>query len=254
VRGEEEVTAQTTSVIRRRAVVTYFRFRTMARRHPALAFPVARWLREGEVIDANTEIVIEGFPSSANSFAVAAFRTAQEPKSVQIAHHTHAPAQVIKGLELRIPTMVLIREPEEAVLSLLARSRSLTPDAGLRGYIGFYEPLVADRGRFVVGSFTEVTTDFGAVINRVNALYGTSFRGFAHTEENAARMMDAIEAWERTKGRSIEEMERLIPLPSEVRSRRKDELREPYREASDRLRGRANELFGVMTSDPSPQV
>jgi hypothetical protein len=251
VRGEVDATAETTSLIRSKAVVTWFRFRTMARRTPALAFPIARWLNEGEVIDAKTEIVIEAFPSSANSFAVAAFRTAQEPEDVKIAHHTHAPAQVIKALELGIPSMVLIREPEEAILSLLARSRSLTPEAALHGYLGFYEPLVADRGRFVVGSFTAVTTDFGAVIRSVNALYGTTFRGFAHTEENVARVMDGIEAFERTKGRATEEMERLIPVPSEVRSRRKDELRERYREASDRLRGRANELFGEMTSAPS---
>jgi hypothetical protein len=226
----------------------------MARRHPALAFPVARWLKEGEVIDANTEIVIESFPSSANTFAVAAFRTAQEPRNVRIAHHVHAPAQVIKGLEWGIPTMVLIREPEEAVVSLLARSRSLTPEAVLRGYIGFYEPLVADRGRFAVGSFAAVTSDFGAVIRDVNALYGTSFREFAHTEENVTRVMDGIVAFERTKGRGDGEMERLVPLPSEVRSRRKDRLRELYHEASDRLRGRANALFSEMTSDPSQRV
>jgi hypothetical protein len=86
---------------------------------PSLTLPLARALRRGEVVDARTDIVIEGFPASANTFAVAAFRLAQEPRYMRIAHHTHVPAQVIEATRLGVPAILLIREPMQAVLSVM---------------------------------------------------------------------------------------------------------------------------------------
>ena len=44
--------------------------------HPLLALPAARLRGHGVVLSPRTEVVIEGYPRSANSFAVAAFRLA----------------------------------------------------------------------------------------------------------------------------------------------------------------------------------
>jgi hypothetical protein len=46
------------------------------------------------LVDRTTQLVIEGFPRSGNTFAVVAFEQAQR-QSVRIAHHLHAPAQVM---------------------------------------------------------------------------------------------------------------------------------------------------------------
>ncbi|RMG27959.1 MAG: hypothetical protein D6732_19595, partial [Methanobacteriota archaeon] len=50
-------------------------------------------LRMEKLIGARTEIVIEGYPRSANTFAVVAFRLAQN-RPVKIAHHLHMEAQI----------------------------------------------------------------------------------------------------------------------------------------------------------------
>jgi hypothetical protein len=42
-------------------------------RYPSVAIPIARRRGHGVVVDAGTDVVIEGYPRSANSFAVAAF-------------------------------------------------------------------------------------------------------------------------------------------------------------------------------------
>ena len=64
-------------------------------------------------------VVIEGFPRSGNSFARRAFIMAQDETFdvTRIAHHLHVPAQVIRAARWRIPTLVLIRRPKDAVLS-----------------------------------------------------------------------------------------------------------------------------------------
>ncbi len=68
------------------------------------------------ITNQSTELVIEGFPRSANSFSVTAFRRLQQ-KKVNIAHHHHVPAQIIKAINLQIPILVLIRSPKDAVIS-----------------------------------------------------------------------------------------------------------------------------------------
>src|SRR5207247_8264431 len=72
--------------------------RTLAGRSPFLC----RWLlhRSGEVATAETEICIEGFPRSGNTFAVIAFQQAQT-RTVSIAHHVHAPGSVIGAARRR---------------------------------------------------------------------------------------------------------------------------------------------------------
>ena len=52
---------------------------------PALALPIARARGRGEVVGPQTDVVIESFPRCASSFAVAAFRLAQEPRATRIA-------------------------------------------------------------------------------------------------------------------------------------------------------------------------
>ena len=54
-----------------------------------------------------TDICIDGYPRSANSFTVRMFRKAN-PEAV-IAHHTHSVANIKKAIECGIPVVVLIR-------------------------------------------------------------------------------------------------------------------------------------------------
>src|SRR5215210_2906944 len=53
------------------------------------------------LVARRTQIVIEGFPRSGNTFAVVAFEQAQR-ESVRVAHHLHMPAQVIRAAQWSI--------------------------------------------------------------------------------------------------------------------------------------------------------
>ncbi len=170
------------------------RLRTHVSAYPALYLPFARLKYPGpspEVISPQTELVIDGYGRSATTFAVYALQTAQ-PVPVRLAHHLHAPAQLIAAARGGVPAVVLIREPQGSILSKLISE----PWAPLReatiAYVRFYERLLPYRDRFVVADFEEVTRDFGAVIRRVNERFGTAFAEFVPSEPNVRQCYDLI--------------------------------------------------------------
>lgn len=149
------------------------------------------------IVSPATDICIEGHNRSANSFAVKAFRGANDSleKEHAIATHVHASAQVRRAVDLGIPTMVLIREPRATVISQKALAIQLKQVANpkaypmeifLAMYVDFYERLLPYKDGFMVASFEQVTKDFGCVIERVNARFETDFNVINHTPEKEA--------------------------------------------------------------------
>jgi hypothetical protein len=241
------VRALRTSNLRRALEAAAYEGKTLVARSTLVALPIARWRRHGVVIDGATDVLIEGYPRSANNFAVAAFLMAQ-PRPVRIAHHVHAPAHVIAAARTRIPALVLVRDPEDAVLEFVIRRPSLSIRQALRGYLRFYGPLLAHRDGFVVGSFDDVTSDFGAVIRRLNEQFGTGFAEFEHSPENVRSCFDDIERHYRTVT-SEPDLERVVGRPSAVRDALKGELRPRYRDRTlSDLREPAERLFETFTS------
>src|SRR5437773_4880663 len=116
-------------IIAHAAARMLYEAKTIVAAHRLFALPLARARGRNHPIGPDTEIVIEGFPRSATSFAVAAFQMAQD-HTVDIAHHTHSPSQVIEAVRRGIPTLLLVREPEDAILSHVVRRPELTVAQG----------------------------------------------------------------------------------------------------------------------------
>jgi hypothetical protein len=176
-----------------------------------------------------------------------------QPGPVHIAHHLHAPAHVIAAIQAGLPTLVLIREPEDAILEFVIRKPALTIAQAIRGYLRFYTPLLRGKERFVVGRFDEVTTDLGRVIRRVNERFGTSFREFEHTDENVRACFEAIDRdYERHYG-SGPQFARVVARPSEARDSMKNDLRRAYRQHSLAASvGKADRLYGTVSAGDFP--
>lgn len=168
------------------------RLRTRVAEYPSLYLPFARRKYPGpspEVISPETELVIDGYTRSATTFAVYALQLSQ-PKPVRLAHHLHAPAQLIEAARRGVPALVLIREPQGAILSQVVREPWVTVSGALIAYSRFYKCLLPYRDRFVVGEFEQVTNDFGDVIRRLNTRFRTSFAEFEHTESSVREVLD----------------------------------------------------------------
>ncbi|QIN84374.1 hypothetical protein GBA63_18305 [Rubrobacter tropicus] len=201
-------------------------------RNPVLFSAVCRIKRDRRCVRRDTHLVIEGYPRSANTFSVWAFKQAQR-EEFRVAHHLHYPAQVVCAARWRIPTIVLIREPEDAITSWLIRDPQ-PMDRAIEHYVSFYKAVAAHRNACVLASFEEVTTDYGAILERVNQKFGTSFSTFSHTEENVNRVYSRIEEMHKKRnagGISETRIARPSAAKTEHKSRIKPALRAPGRKA-----------------------
>jgi hypothetical protein len=162
--------------------------------YPSIYLPFARMRYPGpspKVIGRGTEFVIDGYTRSACTFAVYAFQLAQ-PRPVRLAHHLHAPAQLIEAARRGIPALVVIREPEGALLSQIIREPHVSLRGALVSYERFHTRLLPYARSLVAGEFEEVTNDFGSVVRRVNARFGTNYAEFDANPENVRRCFDLI--------------------------------------------------------------
>lgn len=209
-----------------------FELRRFVSRHPWLFLPFARRRAAyvGKVVDTDTEIVLEGFPRCGNTFALVAFEMAQD-RDVRIAHHLHAPAQIIEGVRLGLPVVLLIRDPIDAVSSFVIRHPDLTVKAGLRAYTSFYRHVLPCRDDIVIAPFDRVISDFGTIIDAVNQRFGTRFGRFEHTPENVEtvfRILNQKEQVDVSRRSAGAESGDTIARPPDQRDAAKERLRSRF--------------------------
>jgi len=185
--------------------------------YPRLYYPVMRHHRRYKelLITDGTELVIEGYPRSGNTFAVAALQFAQ-PRPLNIARHTHAPAQVMEGVRLCLPTLVIVRNPRDAAVSLVIREPGVTLPHAFERYRQYHERIHSCRSGFLVALFDEVTTGFGAVVERFNNAFGLSLTPFPHTPANRDAVFKIVEDMERKDFAGVLREDR-VARPSEWR-------------------------------------
>lgn len=163
------------------------------RRTPSLyrAYCMARRTDTSILVSKTTDIVLEGFGGSGNTFALRAF-TFPQIYPYQVAHHVHTSSQIRKGVSSRIPVVVVIRDPADAATSLISRRTRALSDAEimsmahdlLERYTAYHEDVLGLSDAIVIAKFETVVSDFGAVMLEVNRKFGTSFEVFEHTKQN----------------------------------------------------------------------
>ena len=167
-------------------------------------------------------IAIDGFPRSANTFSARAFEFANP--GVVVSHHMHAPANILLAVSHRIPTVVLVRPPVDAVLSEVIREPRKRLRRGLVEWNSFYGLVLPVLDQVVVADFATVTSDYSLVIDEVNRRFGTSFQSYRNTPEADEKVFAAIEAAARSRGKTGSRLETQVPRPSQARAKQKPAL------------------------------
>jgi len=150
------------------------------------------------------EIVIEGFPRSANTFGVRAFMEANP--NVHIAHHMHVPIQILSAARNNVPVLLLIRNPSSAISSLILRNESNLPIRSLLvNYISFHKAIMKVVNSIVICDFNIITIDFNLCIDAINKKYKTRFNNFEHNEVNVNKIMqDMIDEDKRLYSKKVQ--------------------------------------------------
>jgi hypothetical protein len=252
--GAQPQRAQTLYAPRRsmREEISY-RVRYFVNAYPVLYMPMARFRHrysEDRIVNADTDLVIEAFGRTGTTFANFAFLAAQQ-RRVRTVHHTHAAAQVISAVKMRIPTLVIVRQPEEVALSHMARHR-ISARPALIAWMRFHRQLVPFRKRIVFCRFEHMTRNFTPTLHVLNEKFGTNFGVWQHTKENEAEIFDQIKS--RNRGRfsegQDEQRKRAFALPTAEREALKNELRRQLEvDALAKLRAQANGFYADLTKE-----
>ena len=139
-----------------------------------------------------TELLIDGYMRSANTYAVFAFRHSNAA-TVRLAHHLHRPLVFHRAVALGVPALLTVRAPAD-VMASMAQFAPETSIAGvLDSYRAFYEQLEPVLDDVVVADFADVVADFGAVVRRINARFGTGFTPYVKTTDNDRAVFSEVE-------------------------------------------------------------
>lgn len=220
--------------------------------HPERFRPIGILRGRGDVTATDYDLWIDGFPRSANTFAAKSFQLANP--SVKIRSHRHLPPFVIQSLRDGKPGMLMMRRPEDAVLSW-AIFWQVRVDICLDYYLDFHRALLPHVPDLFLARFEEVTTRFDEVIQRFNRHFGTNYTPMMHDAETLARCHAEMDR-ELIEWRGfVDEMR--IPRPSPQRAAVKRDVAQRLREspALARKLETANELyraFAPAISRPQP--
>lgn len=138
------------------------------------------------MMDSSTVLACEGYPRSANSFAEAALILTQG--NIRIAHHRHVPAQLMIAIKLGKPALLLIRNPRDAVASVLLRANGETTAAReIASWIAFHRACLPIRAEMTISDFPVTIGSFSRVLDALSERSGGSIRTTSLNDDELSR-------------------------------------------------------------------
>lgn len=140
----------------------------------SLYLPYSRFKSPYFTVNKNSDITIEGFMRSGNTYAYHQFIDVN--KNLNIAHHRHSNAQITFSIRNKIPTLLLIRNPIDVLVSTYIFLHKRVPIKQIaKSWIKFHLPLISLKDKMVISDFNNTINNFGNSIEEVNNLYQTRF-------------------------------------------------------------------------------
>lgn len=176
-----------------------------------------------------TALVLEGFPRSANTYALAALYDANPDLRGLVAHHLHSCRSVIEGVQRGLPVVVLVRAPLEAVASLIQRYPDLAAALALRQYVSFHRKVLPVLPSVVIATFEQAVTRFDTVVAEINERFNLRLAPYVGSAESEDRVRRAVELMDLEDGGQLAVREATVARPSSVRLAARDAPRECVR-------------------------
>jgi len=109
-------------------------------------------------VNNKTQLVLDGFPSSANSYIERVLHQASDNK-LKVASHFHSPIMILKAMKYNIPVVVCIRNPLDASVSACRRFGVFDVTGWLKIYLRFYQCIEPYADKLIIAHFDDVIKD-----------------------------------------------------------------------------------------------
>jgi len=195
-----------------------------------------------------TDIVIDGFPRSANTYATYAFDVAQSKKII-IANHIHKKSQFLLAKKYGVPAILLIRKPLDCISSLLIRQPKYDPTTLFKSYYQFYDSLKG-MDSYVVGSFDDVLNHYDEVIKKVNQKFKKQFNLYYKTPENEEKVKQIVQTQDELI--NAKDYEQRVAYPSAARKQAASNIKKllSHKQYCSQLND-CNEMYNLITAKDS---
>ncbi|WP_024787497.1 MULTISPECIES: hypothetical protein [unclassified Lebetimonas] len=180
--------------------------------------------RKDILINKNSDILIEGFPRSGNTFAVALLKSLN--KDIKIARHRHEVGHVLKALKLDKPIVILIRNPQDAVISFFLRE-NVSIKIGFEYYIHFYTNIlkICKSSNLVLFNFDILIKEPKKFISIINEKYNFNL---CLPDENiikkAKDLVFLMDKEELKRKKNIYDISTFISMPSKKKKDSKEKI------------------------------
>ncbi len=203
-------------------------------------------------ITESTQLVIEGFPRSGNTFTTFAIGDACGHQ-ITIASHVHQPSQIKLALARGLPTVFVIRDPVFALASYLAYDQRFSASAVIHEYCSYHRELVPYAERLLICDFDEITSSISTVIDGINRRYSLQIPPFDEGSSNVKRLFAQIEWADKLIHPRLDPV-RSVPSPHMDRRKINEQMREAllHPRNAAQLAG-AQDLFAYFCSIGSRQ-
>ena len=139
-----------------------------ATKKAARPFTPGEW-KERKLATASTDLVIEGFPGSGNTFVSNTVREHVDGPC-RIESHFHYTAQLRRALAFGVPAIVIVRQPLDACRSLQGKEPALFPSLILWRWLLYHRFVLRHAGRLEVFLFDDVIHDIDLVRRECSAV------------------------------------------------------------------------------------
>jgi len=183
------------------------------------------------VCNKKTLLVIEGYPRSANTYCVTYFMHVGIHPDF-IASHQHAAAQFILARKYAKPAILIIRSPQDAILSLKFRRPDVDTHALVREYCFFHRLVYSLKEAMLIARFETVVDHIPEVVAKLNEKFYTNFPVREIIDENKEVMDSLIDSMDEEdrksyKGKSYVTKESHVSKP--IAERNNNPMRDIYR-------------------------
>ncbi len=172
----------------------------------------------GKYANKNTDLTIDGFQRSANTFAYVGFSILNN--HTRVAHHAHTSSQIIYSVNNDIPVLLLIRNPIDSIVSFYIFLNGEVPfKVIINSWKHFYLPLIKFKDKIFVSDFNDTINDFEDTIKKINSFYNLNFKTNYYEKDLEKEIFKKIEQSHKNHFDNSSKNKIAIPYNDRLRSK-----------------------------------